>query len=77
MPDLTAMEIMELLKDIQRDRLPELYKNDLQLAAVLVPMLLIDNGWHLLFTRRTEIVNNHKGQISFPGGRVEPCDASL
>ncbi|MCJ7623812.1 MAG: CoA pyrophosphatase, partial [Anaerolineaceae bacterium] len=33
--------------------------------------------WHLLFTRRTETVNNHKGQVSFPGGRVEPCDASL
>lgn len=45
-------------------------------AAVLVPV--IDHGDHLtvLFTRRTEHLRAHAGQISFPGGRAEPGDAS-
>lgn len=40
-------------------------------AAVLVPLLRQDGDWHLLFTRRTDIVESHKGQVSFPGGA---CD---
>ncbi len=40
-------------------------------AAVLVPLLKQDNQWHLLFTRRTDQVENHKNQVSFPGGA---CD---
>lgn len=40
-------------------------------AAVLVPLLQQDGEWHLLYTRRTEHVENHKGQVSFPGGA---CD---
>src|SRR3989304_3539900 len=43
-------------------------------AAVLVPLLLNGGRWHLLFTRRTENVETHRGQVSFPGGRVEPGD---
>src|SRR5512146_3311347 len=40
----------------------------LKCAAVLVPLLWDDDQWHLLFTRRTEHVESHKGQVSFPGG---------
>ncbi len=40
----------------------------LKCAAVLVPLLWMDDQWHLLFTRRTEHVESHKGQVSFPGG---------
>ena len=43
-------------------------------AAVLVPLVCLDNDWHLLLTRRTETVQTHKGQIAFPGGAVEPAD---
>lgn len=45
-------------------------------AAVLVPFLQINAAWHLLFTRRTETVQSHKGQVSFPGGAIEPQDSS-
>lgn len=31
---------------------------------------------HLVLTRRTDTVGSHKGQISFPGGRVDLDDAS-
>jgi len=37
-------------------------------AAVLVPLTYVQNEWHLLFTRRTDRVHSHKGQVSFPGG---------
>jgi 8-oxo-dGTP pyrophosphatase MutT (NUDIX family) len=40
-------------------------------AAVLVPLVWQDNEWHLLYTRRTDTVESHKGQVSFPGGA---CD---
>jgi 8-oxo-dGTP pyrophosphatase MutT (NUDIX family) len=45
-------------------------------AAVLVPILRQEDGWRLLFTRRTETVQSHKGQVSFPGGTAEPGDLS-
>ena len=43
----------------------------LKCAAVLVPLFWQNDEWHLLFTRRTERVDSHKGQVSFPGGA---CD---
>jgi 8-oxo-dGTP pyrophosphatase MutT (NUDIX family) len=43
----------------------------LKCAAVLVPLAKYDDEWHLLFTRRTDRVESHKGQVSFPGGA---CD---
>ncbi len=43
-------------------------KSRLKCAAVLVPLVWMDKQWHLLFTRRTEHVESHKGQVSFPGG---------
>lgn len=46
-------------------------------AAVLVPVLLREHGLTVLFTRRTAHLNDHAGQISFPGGRAEPEDADL
>ena len=45
-------------------------------AAVLLP--IVDRGEPMiLFTKRTDRVGSHKGQISFPGGVVEPTDATL
>ena len=40
----------------------------LKCAAVLVPLMFQHGEWHVLFTRRTERVESHKGQVSFPGG---------
>jgi 8-oxo-dGTP pyrophosphatase MutT (NUDIX family) len=46
-------------------------------AAVLVPFFEKAGEDHLLFTRRTDTVRDHKGQISFPGGARDPADPSL
>ncbi len=46
-------------------------------AAVLVPLFVRNGGLWVLFTRRTETVEHHRGQISFPGGGREQADATL
>lgn len=43
-------------------------------AAVLVPFVLHDAPGVLL-TKRTAHLNRHAGQVSFPGGRIDPTDA--
>ncbi len=40
----------------------------LRSAAVLLPLMFYNNEWHILYTRRTDRVESHKGQVSFPGG---------
>lgn len=46
-------------------------------AAVLVPVLDHAHGAAILLTRRAETLRQHKGQISFPGGRRDDSDVSL
>lgn len=50
--------------------------NALRDAAVLIPV--VDHGHEatVLFTRRAEKLRNHSGQVAFPGGTVDPTDAS-
>lgn len=47
------------------------------LSAVLVIFVNINNQLHIVFTRRTNKVKNHKGQVSFPGGVMEIEDRDL
>ena len=47
---------------------------DARLAAVLIPLYLHDGSWHALYTKRTDEVEDHRGQVSFPGGVIEPDD---
>jgi 8-oxo-dGTP pyrophosphatase MutT (NUDIX family) len=46
-------------------------------AGVLVPLIATPGSVELLFTKRTEHVETHKGQISFPGGVVEDGDRDI
>jgi 8-oxo-dGTP pyrophosphatase MutT (NUDIX family) len=46
-------------------------------AAVLIPVLRNEEQLEVLFTRRTDTVLTHKGQISFPGGQREASDNSM
>lgn len=43
-------------------------------AAVLVPLVLREDGITALFTQRTQHLKKHAGQISFPGGHVDATD---
>ncbi len=44
-------------------------------AAVLLPLVEREHGLTVLFTERAGHLKHHAGQISFPGGRMEPDDA--
>ncbi len=46
-------------------------------AAVLVPLVVHPQRMSLLLTRRTAHLHDHAGQISFPGGRVDPEDQDV
>src|SRR3712207_4597039 len=50
---------------------------DSRRAAVLVPVLLEPDGARLVYTVRRDDLADHAGQISFPGGSVDPEDGSL
>lgn len=56
---------------------PDLYdpRRALVPAAVLVPIVERAAGLTVLLTRRTDHLDVHAGQISFPGGRIEPGEA--
>jgi 8-oxo-dGTP pyrophosphatase MutT (NUDIX family) len=51
-------------------------KKPLIRAAVLVPIIEDKNTLSILLTKRTDHLENHPGQISFPGGRLEEYDSS-
>lgn len=48
----------------------------LKCAAVLVPLVQFQDEWHILYTRRTDKVESHKGQVSFPGGACDEGEST-
>lgn len=77
--NLTQEYIAQKLRDARRNadesdgyaEIPVKPNTRLKCAAVLIPLALSGGEWHLLYTRRTDKVQSHKGQVSFPGGA---CD---
>jgi 8-oxo-dGTP pyrophosphatase MutT (NUDIX family) len=60
----------------RRPRVPE-PGEDCRRAAVLVPILLAPGGARIVYTLRTDYLQDHAGQVSFPGGSLEPRDDTL
>jgi len=82
-PDASSLLTKEMIARRIREAFPDpelavmtAANADLRPAAVLVPLLWEDDHWRLLLTRRTETVQSHKGQVSFPGGASDPGDSS-
>jgi 8-oxo-dGTP pyrophosphatase MutT (NUDIX family) len=46
-------------------------------AAVLMPLIEREDGLTLLYTRRSDHLVSHRGQVAFPGGRFDPRDPDL
>jgi 8-oxo-dGTP pyrophosphatase MutT (NUDIX family) len=63
-------------RSIHEEPFPQFAGRAPRAAAVLVPLTWVDDDWQVLFTRRTDIVEHHKGQVSFPGGATDPEDAT-
>lgn len=58
------------------DLMPVIEGLRLKDAAVLVPVIDDGDGAKVIFTRRTVTLRKHSGQIAFPGGAIDPEDAS-
>ena len=61
--------------DLNPDMLTDMGKvQDLTSAAVLIGLVDHPGGLQVLFTQRTDHLHHHPGQISFPGGHLDPGD---
>ena len=55
---------------------PDIRPAKLTSAAVLMPVVARPEGATVLLTRRAPDLASHAGQVSFPGGKIDPGDAS-
>jgi 8-oxo-dGTP pyrophosphatase MutT (NUDIX family) len=58
------------------ERLVRAIRRELVAAAVLIPLVVHEQGMTVLLTQRTDHLSDHAGQVSFPGGRTEAADGS-
>jgi len=68
--DSTRLELLNLHQDLSKNPIA----SNLIQAAVLIPITVWENELVILFIKRTNSVNNHQNQISFPGGAIEKND---
>ena len=69
--------IQRLKQTLSQRQKQHIVDTDRVKSAVLIPIYYKEGEYHILFTKRTERVRDHKGQISFPGGAYEEHDATL
>ncbi len=69
--------LQQISAELARFPVKPMARGELRSAAVLVPLFLRDGEPWVLFTRRTEQLKNHGGEISFPGGAAEEQDVDF
>ena len=65
----TKSDLRRILQQRQKRQLPS---TGLTPAAVLIPLYEKSGEHHVVFTKRTDQVEKHKGQPCFPGGTRHP-----
>ncbi len=73
-------ELLNLIRQTLNSREPNLIHDPpphYRHAGVLIPLLIEDGVNKVLFTKRTDTLEHHKGQISFPGGAADDDDPSI
>jgi 8-oxo-dGTP pyrophosphatase MutT (NUDIX family) len=55
----------------------ETFANKANAAAVLMPIFERGGELHIVYIRRSDHVASHRGQVAFPGGRLDPADPTL
>jgi 8-oxo-dGTP pyrophosphatase MutT (NUDIX family) len=68
-------DLLEMVRERLSERAPRKGPEGLRPAAVLIP-ILFDSSFRLLLTRRAKTLRRQPGDISFPGGAVDPGDAT-
>ena len=74
MYDITINHIRSFFSSFCRT---EINNHTLMRAGVLVPLFMQNDELHVILTKRTEEVEHHKGQVSFPGGTMDSIDATI
>lgn len=82
--NLSRQDIKQAIQTYEndfRERYDHLFSKEvldnMRRAAVMIPMLEIDQQWHILLTQRSESLIQHRGQVAFPGGAQETQDENL
>lgn len=71
------MDWIKLLKLQLQDSHPEPADQTHKVSSVLLCLGQLQGAWYIILTKRTQWVQTHKGQVSFPGGIQEVHDATL
>ena len=75
---MAADEVLEQVRQALAEYAPRHIDDDATIpAAVLILVYDRDGEAHVLFTERTDQVEHHKGQVSFPGGAFDDDDGDL
>ncbi len=77
---MNQKDLSEIIREVLGARSPKRIPDENSSyihAAVLFPIFSANGEYRVLFTQRTHKVENHKGQISFPGGGVELKDGGF
>ena len=69
--------IEEIRKTLAARKKKVIVDSSLTDSAVLLPIYQKDGKCHIIFTKRTDHLTHHKGQISFPGGGRHDDDKTL
>ncbi len=72
---MTAPEVIDDALDLKPDWMPDIpHAAPPVQAAVLIALVERQSDYHVLYTCRSSDLRAHSGQISFPGGKLEPED---
>ena len=74
-PDDLIMRVKDVLARREVKRIPD--GSGLTRASILIPLFCKDGSYYCLFTKRSDKVKYHKGEISFPGGNNDPTDQDM
>jgi 8-oxo-dGTP pyrophosphatase MutT (NUDIX family) len=76
-PGLTDASVIPLSGDQGNDRMLEIVAREQPIRPAAVLIAVVDRPEPtVLLTQRSAHLNDHAGQISFPGGKIDPTDAS-
>lgn len=67
-------KIEKILRHYKKKKITD---ENLKSSAVLIPLFYSQGQYHVLFAKRSDEVNFHKGQVCFPGGGPELRDPNL
>lgn len=73
--ELTLAQLLRVVPDVVKPVRP--LSGESRPSAVLVLLTDVGNGPEMLLTRRSWEMRSHRGEVSFPGGRMDPGETAL